>query len=392
MFQKNRILGAQLKSLNRNGRKVTNAKFAEMLREMIAFPCVLCASIAFLRFSFFSAGFSTASPGKVVLSIICVASSLHAQSGISPNQIERVGQSGWQFLKINGDARQAGMAGAFTAISRGNANAVFGNPAALADVTEYDVQLNTMKWIADISHQSVAIAANLGDFGVVGVSLATLDYGDILETINSPIVGETRTTSLITGNVFSARDIAAGFSYARKITDNLSVGGNFRWMRQKIAELAMNNWSLDVGTLYYTGFRSLRVAIAARNFGPDSRFGGWSEEFQTESDNVRMPLDLRAGLAMDFMDEQDSPHLLTVVVEGDHPNDGREKIHIGASYSFDDVLSLRGGYKFNYDEQRFTFGAGVSYPFAGVQGTINYAYVDFGDLTNVHMFSLGFSF
>ncbi len=330
--------------------------------------------------------------GEVLLAVTCFTASLHAQSGISPNQVERVGQSGWQFLKINGDARQAGMAGAFTAISRGNANSVFGNPAALADVEEYDVQLNTMEWIADISHQSVALATNLGDFGIVGVSLAMLDYGDIPETINSPIAGENRTTPVVTGDVFSARDIAAGFSYARRITDKLSVGGNFRWMRQKIAELTMNNWSLDVGTLYYTGFRSLRVAIAARNFGPDSRFGGWSEEFQTESDNVRMPLDLRAGIAMDFLDEIDSPHLLTVVVEGDHPNDGREKFHVGASNSFDNVLFLRGGYKFSYDEQRFTFGAGITYPFAGVQGTVNYAYVDFGDLTQVHMFSLGFSF
>ncbi len=327
-----------------------------------------------------------------MLAAICFAATVHAQPGISPNEIQRVGQSGWQFLKINGDATASGMAGAFTAISRGNANAVFGNPAALADVTAYDVQLNTMKWIADISHQSVALAVNLGDVGVVGVSLAALDYGDIPETINSPILGENSTTPLVTGNVFSARDIAAGFSYARKITDKLSIGGNFRWMRQKIAELAMNNWSLDVGTLYYTGYRSLRVAIVARNFGPDSRFGGWSEKYQTESDNVRMPLDLRAGIAMDFLDEKDSPHLITVVIEGDHPNDGREKFHIGASYSFNNTFFLRGGYKFNYDEQRFTFGAGISYPLAGVLSTINYAYVDFGALTQVHMFSLGFSF
>ncbi len=330
--------------------------------------------------------------GATTIAVIFFAATVHAQSGIAPNNIERVGQSGWQFLKINGDARQAGMAGAFSAIARGNANAVFGNPAALADVTSYDVQLNAMEWLADISHQSVALAATIGDVGVVAVSLATLDYGDIPETINSPITGGSGTTPLVTGSVFTARDIAAGFSYARKITDNLSIGGNFRWMRQTIAELSMNNWSFDVGTLYYTGYRSLRVAITARNFGPDSRFGGWSEKYQTESDNVRMPLDLRAGIAMDFLDEKDSPHLLTIVVEGDHPNDGLEKFHAGASYSFDNSFFIRTGYKFNYDEQRFTFGAGVSYPVAGVLSTINYAYVDFGALTQVHMFSIGFAF
>jgi hypothetical protein len=330
--------------------------------------------------------------GCVILAALAFAAGpVRAQTGIAPNNIERAGQSGWQFLKINGDARQAAMGGAFTAISAGDASAIFGNPASLADVKGYDVQVNVLRWVADIGHQSVAVAANLGDVGVVGASLAMLDYGEIPETINSPLAGG-GTTPLVTGSTFTANDFAAGFAYARKITNSLSVGGNIRWMRQTIAELSMNNWSLDFGTLYYTGFKSLRVAVTARNFGPDSRFGGWSEEFQTESDNVRMPLDFRAGVAMDFLDEEHSPHLLTVVLEGDHPNDGAEKFQVGVSYCFDKKFYLRGGYKFNYDVQHFTFGAGVSYPLGPCVGTINYAYVDFGELTQVHMFSLGFSF
>jgi hypothetical protein len=186
--------------------------------------------------------------------------------------------------------------------------------------------------------------------------------------------------------------MVAGLTYSRKITDNLSVGGSVRWMQQQIAELSMNNLSLDIGTMYYTGFRSLRIAITARNFGPDSRFGGWSDEFQTESDYVRMPLDFRAGIAMDFLDEEGSPHLLTAIVEGDHPNDGKEKFHLGLSYGFDKIFFIRTGYKFNYDVQKFTFGVGITYPFGSTQGSINYAYVDFGELTQVHSFSLGFSF
>jgi hypothetical protein len=316
---------------------------------------------------------------------------VQAQSGISPANIERAGQSGWQFLKINGDARQAALGGAYTAISNGDASAIFGNPAALSDVKNIDVQVNALQWIADINHQSIAVAFNLKEFGVVGASLAMLNYGDIPETINEPL-GTSGTIPIVTGKMFTANDIAAGLSYAKKITDKLSVGGNIRWMQQKIAELSMRNWSLDFGTIYYTGFRSLRIAITARNFGPDSRFGGWSEEFQTESDNVRMPLDFRAGMAMDFLDEEGSPHLLTVVAEGDHPNDGREKFHLGVGYVFDRTFFVRGGYKFNYDVQRFTFGAGVTYPIGNIIGTINYAYVDFGELTQAHMFSLGFSF
>jgi len=326
----------------------------------------------------------------IQLFVLLIANQLSAQSGISPNDIDRAGQSGWQFLKINGDSRQAALGGAFTAISKGDANSIFGNPAALSDIENIDVQVNILEWIADINYQSFAAGINLGQFGVVGVSLAMLDYGDIPETINSP--SSSGTIPLLTGKNFTANDMAIGLTYSRKITDNLSVGGSVRWMQQQIAELSMDNISMDIGTMYYTGFRSLRIAITARNFGPDSRFGGWSDEFQTESDYVRMPLDFRAGIAMDFLDEEGSPHLITAVVEGDHPNDGKEKFHLGVSYGFDGIFFIRTGYKFNYDVQKFTFGAGITYPFGTTQGTINYAYVDFGELTQVHSFSLGFSF
>jgi len=325
------------------------------------------------------------------VNVICLAQLLHAQSGIAPIDIERVGQSGWQFLKIDGDARQAALAGAYTAISFGDANAIFGNPAALSDVTNFNVQLNAIQWIADIGHQSIAVAANAGDIGVFGASIVKLNYGEMAETINLPIDAG-GTTPYVTGNTFSANDIAAGVSYARKITDKLSVGGNMRWMREQIAELSMTNWSVDFGTMYYIGLKSLRVAIVARNFGPDSKFGGWSEQYQTESVNIRLPLDFRVGLAMDFMDEEQSPHLLTVTMEGDHPNDGKEKFNLGASYSFEKTIFLRCGYKFNYDVQRFTFGAGLNYSSGRTIGTVNYAYVDFGELTHVHMISLGFAF
>jgi hypothetical protein len=325
-----------------------------------------------------------------LVSIGCLAVSLRAQTGIPPANIERVGQSGWQFLKINGDARPSAMAGAFTALGRGDAGSVFGNPGSLADVRGYDAQINIAKWVADISYQSASVAGRLGDAGVVALSVAMLDYGDIEETVNMSTPEGAIAT--VTGNTYSANDIAVGLSFARNITENLAVGGSFRWMRQTIAELSMNNWAVDVGTIFYTGLRSLRIAVTARNFGPDSRFGGWSEEYQTESQYVRLPLDFRAGVAMDFFDDPGSKHVVTALLEGEHPNDGTEKIHLGVSYCFDGILFLRGGYKFNYDVQRYTLGGGISYPIGTSVATINYAYVDFGVLTQVHMITLGFAF
>ncbi len=331
---------------------------------------------------------------QIISSVIAIliGSSLHAQIGIKPQDIRRAGQSGWQFLKINGDPIQASMGGAYTAISRGNANAVFGNPASLVDVEKNDLQFNSVSWIADIRHSSAVVAKDLKRIGVFAISVTYMDYGDIPETVNQLTPAGDRTQAVLTGDYFTAGDLAVGISYAKKVTDRLSLGGNLRWIRESIAELNMNSWSLDIGTMYYTGFRSLRLAIVARNFGPDSHLLGWSEEYQSEPVDVRMPIDVRLGMAMDFFDGEDSPHRMTVVLEGDHPNDGTEKIHLGLDYSFLKMFTLRGGYRLNYDVQGLTFGLGLLYSISQYQGQVNYAYVDFGELKQVHMISVGFSF
>lgn len=321
--------------------------------------------------------------------VLGMSSLATAQSGIDPYEIERVGQSGWQFLKLNGDARQAPLGGAFGALGNGDANAIFGNPAALAYVENVDVALNRTEWVADIGYSSMAVAKNVGQLGVVGFSVAALDYGDMAETVNAPLEGQGRTEAKLTGNTFTASDLAVGASYARQITDRLAIGGSARYVREQIADVSMNNWSLDFGTNFYTGFRSLRLAFAARNFGPDSRFLGYSEEFQAEPADVRMPVEFRFGTAMDFLDGEGSNNLLTLSTTAYQPNDGRPKVNVGAEYRYADLLSLRGGYRFNYDEQDFTFGGGLNYTVSGYAGRVDYAYQGFGALGQAHAFSIG---
>lgn len=329
---------------------------------------------------------------SAILAVICVLmpqADAWAQSGIDPYEIERVGQSGWQFLKINADARQAGIGGAFGALAVGDANSVFGNPAALAYIDNIDVALNRTEWIADIGYNALSVAKSFGQLGVFALSVSTLDYGNMAETINSPIEGEGRTEAVITGNMITAGNIATGLSYGRQITDKLALGGNVRWLRESIADVSMTNWSLDFGTSFYTGFRSLRIAFVARNFGPDSHFLGYSEEFQSEPADVRMPVEFQFGTAMDFLDSPGSNSKLTVSTSAYQPNDGPPKLNLGAEYRYMDLVSLRGGYRFNYDEQNFTVGAGIDYTLSGYGGQVNYAYLGFGDLGQVHMFSLG---
>ena len=328
---------------------------------------------------------------KSIVTLLMSVSLLFGQSGIEPVDIERNGQSGWQFLKINADPRQAAMGGVFLVNNSANANAVYGSPAILASVDKLDIQFNSMTWIGDINHSSMAIAKRFGNLGTFAFSYASLDYGQIAETIHEERQGGT-TAPVITGNYFTGSDLAVGVSYAKLITDKLSLGGNIRYLNEEIAGIGMSNWSIDFSTLYYTGLNSLRLSIIARNFGPDAHLVGYSEELQSESVDIRMPLEFRTAVAYDFFDMDGDNTYLTMVVEGKVQSDGSEKVNVGAEYVLQEMLFLRGGYRFNYDSEGFTFGVGVNYAMGGYTLSFNYTYLDYQVLTQVNMFSFGLSF
>ena len=70
-----------------------------------------------------------------------------------------------------------------------------------------------------------------------------------------------------------------------------------------------------------------------------------------------------------------------------HPRDYDMQHNVGLEFCFMDVLLLRGGYKFNYDEENITFGFGLDY-----KGfNFGYAYDPFGNiLEEVHRISIAF--
>jgi len=326
----------------------------------------------------------------VLFILLNVPFSILAQSGITSVEISREGQSGWQFLKINGDPRQAALGGSIMTTVNPTSNVVFGSPAILTLVKQSDIQFNSMNWIADIKYYSLVYSQRISWIGTFAASVVVLDYGDMQETIHSTLQGGA-TVPIFTGNTFTASDLAIGLSFAKKITDKLSVGGTVRYLNETIASAGMSSWSVDFSTVYFTGFRSLRLSLAARNFGPDAHLVGYSEELQSEPVDIRMPFEMRAGIAYDFLEKNDDPHLLTLVLDGKVSSDSPEKIHLGTEYIYNDLYSLRAGYKINYDEEGLTFGLGFKFPIGRQQYSLNYAYLDFGALTQVHMFSIGWT-
>jgi hypothetical protein len=120
-------------------------------------------------------------------------------------------------------------------------------------------------------------------------------------------------------------------------------------------------------------------------------------EARLTTESFPLPLAFKLGIAFDLVGTEDAfvvmqDHRLTIAVDGIHPNDGDEKVHIGCEYGLYDILFLRGGYKVNYDTQAFTAGAGLQVAVGVRQLCVDYAFVDMDILDATHRLSVTLGF
>lgn len=285
----------------------------------------------------------------------------------------KVGTTGAQFLELGVSARAMGMAEAFTAVAN-DISAVYYNPSGLVYLYGPEAQLTYVRMPADINYGYGAIGFPLERIGgVLGVSAYHLNSGEI---------DEVDYFAVPTGRTFWWKDLAVAVSYGRYLTDRFSIGFSVKYIGQYVHDYSANGWSADVGTMYNTGFRNFKIAMVITNFGPDMNM---------IRDDYPLPINFKFGGSIDAL--QNENYVLTVAAEGSHPSDNLEKYNGGAELTVKDMFILRGGGRFNYDEDGLTFGGGLRVPFGQESELrVDYAYQDFGVLEEVHRFTMSFAF
>ena len=306
-----------------------------------------------------------------ILIIICFL--LNNTSG--QDDFKRVGKSGFGFLKISPSARAAGMGDAFTAIAD-DVTTIFYNPAGLTNLNNFVFNFNHTDWIVNSSIISGAIATPLGRNGALGLSIVKFDTEDFEETTVKDPEG--------TGRMINAGDLALAIAYAIQLTDNLSFGFKTQYLEEKIDVDKATAITADFSTYYKTGFRDLTLAMIMKNFGPEAKF---------LSDKFKLPLYFNINTAMSLIGSKGSPFQWLVSVESAFATDYRDRYHLGTEMWIADMIAIRGGYKFYYDTEDWTLGAGLKLGLGSREVIVDVSYSNFVEYFDPPLrFSIGGSF
>jgi len=325
---------------------------------------------------------------------------------------QKVGTSSLQFLKVMPTARATAMGDAYVSLS-GGADATFWNPAGLTKLENHELSSTLTMWLFDTKQIALAYGLPMGDWGTLGFQFQYVDFGSIEETradavdLVVPPNGAPFFNAGLTGRTFTPYSYLVGLSYARAFTDKFSAALTVKYAMESLwsdqAITLVNSVTgeqttyktyadvvlFDFGMLYNTGFRSVQIGVAAQNFGPQVKFADAAHP---------APLAFRLGVSANMFGKegllfQDETNRFTVAYDLFQPNDYRQQMHVGAEYSFSELVAMRVGYKFDYDSEGLTFGGGLHTDLAGWPVRFDYSFGKMSEFLNsVHRISLGVQF
>ncbi len=312
---------------------------------------------------------------------------------LSQAQITKKAQVGFRFLENPVSAEVMGRGGVGVATTL-TANGIFWNPALIGLIEpNVDVSYNYTKGIADINYSAVAATIHLGDFGVLGFSLLSMDYGTFVGTERA----DNSQGYIETGN-FSPTAISVGTAFSQKVTNRFSYGIHVKYVHQNLGSVIYNDSTgelkkyaqgtvaFDVGAYYDFLYNGITFGASLQNV---------SKELKYETDEFPLPFAVSFGITVEpiqFFNKDEKTSRLILSFESRHPRDFGEKVKFGAEYRFMEMFIARAGYEMHYDERGFSAGIGVNQEISGIPVRVDYAFEPFGIFGNIHFISIGVSY
>jgi hypothetical protein len=283
--------------------------------------------------------------------IACIAGSAWAGNP------DRQGEAGAPELLMNPWARSSGLHTMTTSMITG-VEAMRLNIAGLARINRTEVVLGHTQYLkgTDISINAVGLSQKIGKNSALGLSLMSLDFGDIARTTTEQPEG--------TGSTFSPRFFNLGLGFAHIFENKVSVGVLFRVVSEGVEDANATAMALDAGVQYITGEReNFKFGISLRNVGSRMRFSGegiaetleipdfdGSHAITVNQRTTAFELQsvLNIGMSYDFYFSDKN----RITVVGNYTSNAfsQDQLGGGLEFSFKELVMLRGGYKLDFGQ------------------------------------------
>jgi hypothetical protein len=301
---------------------------------------------------------------------------------------KRLGTSGASELRIPVSARGMALGDGVIASVTG-VEGLYYNPAGISRSDATEVYFSHLNYIADM-HKNYFAATRKTYYGSLGIMVDVFSVGEIEETTEDQPEG--------TGQTFSPTFTVLGLAYSRALTDAVSVGVVGKLITEKVLDASAMGPAFDVGMQYNPGWRSLRLGLLLKNFGPSMHYDGSgfesfhqtsnnpnasSRSLRSQSGEFELPSLFQMGASYTVLEQGQSR------VDGfgcfTNNNFGYDAWQVGGEYTYGGIAALRAGYSANGDESDnygVCYGLGLKIPMGG-STSIN---VDYGRRTVLDYF------
>ena len=313
----------------------------------------------------------------------------------------RIGTSGGNQVLVPAGAIGIAMAGSERVYSHG-LESVYWNPAGLARSTGTSALATNMALFNDVGVNYFGVASPLGDLGTIGITVKSIDMGDIPVTTVEDMDGAG-------GGMFKPTLSTMGLTYANAFSDRANFGVTAKVVYESIPRASASAFAFDIGVQYtgFAGMDGLGLALVLNNIGTDMHYegsgmtstaqgdNGISDFYNLESSYDKLPSTYNMSLSYSVAGA-------IVGMTFTSHNFSYDELNLGAEYTLMDMIYLRGGMtspmleegSSNDGETLFgvNFGAGLKYSLYGVNMVVDFTMRNQGSFDTSNVLSLGLLF
>jgi hypothetical protein len=196
---------------------------------------------------------------------------------------------------------------------------------------------------------SFGFTQKVGEAGALGMSVMSINYGNIMITkVDLPEGGI---------GYFSPNYLNVALAYAKKFSNSISGGLTLKVISEGIADAGAQGVALDAGIRYVSGQNDrLKFGIAIKNVGPTMKFkgdglsirgtlaNGTSLTIEQRTTDFELPSLLNLGGSYDFLINEHNRITLAAAFRSN--SFIKDQFMIGLEYGFKKYFQARAGYTY----------------------------------------------